>query len=183
MHEGIKRAIETGLVLAQLALQKRKRYMIQRYKMRNRPCRRGVLSTAGRKSGLITDVAVNIASRVDPPNHAIATRANIGKATRDLDPGIAIIACVRVDVAPAVDAPHIGFYPSRDPNEFTGNMEPVVAIPGITEDVAIGVHPPNRAIGTRANISKGTRDLDPGLGVITRVTIDVPSSVDSPDVG
>ena len=62
-------------------------------------------------------------------------------------------------------------------------MDPVLGVPGIAIDVAGRVDPPNRAISGRANICKGTRDLDPGFVVIACVTIDVTTSVDPPDIG
>ena len=48
---------------------------------------------------LITDPAVNIASRVDSPNYSISTRSNIDQATSDMSPGLTIIAGDRVDVS------------------------------------------------------------------------------------
>ena len=131
--------------------------------------------------------AENIVGRVDSPNHAIGTSTNIDQTTSDLNPGLTIIAREREDVACAVDPPHIGFHPCRDRSEGTGNCDPVIGIsliPGIANlDVASGVDPPNRAIGTRANVGQYRRDLDPGVAVITCVTKDVASSVDPPDIG
>jgi len=62
-------------------------------------------------------------------------------------------------------------------------LDPVFGIPAVAIDVAGRVNPPNGAIGGGANICRGARDLDPGLVVVARVTIDVTTSVDSPDIG
>src|SRR5436305_1893124 len=76
------------------------------------------------KSRLSTDIVIDVASRVDSPDRAISTCANIGKATGDLDPRVVIIACVAIDVASRVDSPDIGSRSNRDPSESTGDLLP-----------------------------------------------------------
>ena len=58
------------------------------------------------ESRLITNVAVNIANRVDPPHHAIGTCANIANSTNDVGPRIrqSAIASERVDSTFSVDS-------------------------------------------------------------------------------
>jgi len=130
--------------------------------------------------------AVNIVSRVDSPNHAIATCTNIDQTASDMNPGCIIIAREREDVVYAVDPPYISFATSRDCSEGTGDVDPAVGIllvGGIAKDAACRVDPPNRAIRSRAYVGKVTGDPYPGVPVIARVAKDLVSGGDFPDVG
>ena len=142
-----------------------------------------ILTKRKKSTRLIAHPAENIASRVDPPNRAISTRANISEAATNLNPGLAVIACEREDAARGVDTPHVGSRPSRDCRESTSNLDPVVRFPSVAKDLAGQVDPPNRTISTCTDIGQDARDLDPGFAVIPCVTVDVASGVDAPDIG